>query len=160
MAVSGVGKALGAGLWAVMLSGAAVAQTSDGFGRDDRWTRGEGPAACESIVTAGETSHIYVTCACDGLPSGILFTIGGTHAGTGEVSLSFDDAPAETVTLESGTLWADCADCTPGFADIVAKLRRYNRVAVGFDTGAEARFTLLGSAAAIGNCQPVPPESG
>lgn len=132
--------------------GPAGAQEAEGFGRDDRWVQGTDPASCDAVVASGPQSHIYVTCGCGGVPAGILFTIDGAPAGSGRIELAFDDAAPESVPVENGALWADCAACAPGFGAVIASLRRHHRVAVQFPDGAAAEFSLLGSADALGAC--------
>ncbi|MEM1129780.1 MAG: hypothetical protein AAGH83_04580 [Pseudomonadota bacterium] len=145
---------------AALLVALCAAAPAAGFGNDDRWTLGEGDMACEAMVTAGPDSSIYVTCTCSDLPPGILFTIDGADPGGGQVDLSFDGADPVTVSVDGGALWADCDDCQPDFAEIVAQLRRFNTVGVAFENDAAATFSLRGSSVALRDCAvPVPVDA-
>lgn len=122
---------------------------------DDRWSSGFGQGLVEASVSHGPGNSITVVCNVGGNPvagSAIWFELAGRPPGGDWVSLTFDGAVPERMSLWEGRITSDCPPCAGTFDHVVARLKAHSSVHVQFANGDGARFTLVGSAEAIGDC--------
>ena len=132
-------------------------QPASAFGRDDVWVSGWGQGVSEAIITHGAGNQIYVTCNDGGSPfSGteISFMLAGKAAMGSEVTLTFDGAAPERISIRDGAITSDCHACMASYEYVIGKLRGHTSVHVMFENGDSALFTLRGSAEAIVACTP------
>lgn len=134
----------------------AVPTSALAFGSDYEWTSGWGQGIAEAIITKGPGNQIYVTCdeGAGRDATGIRFTLLGQEPTGNSVLLTFDSEDPEEYSIWDGAIPSDCRACASTYEVVKEKLKRHNSVHVRFENGNATRFTLKGSAEAIGQCTP------
>jgi len=123
------------------------------FGNDQSWERGFGQGTAEAIIRKGPGNSIYVACeAGSGRPSSIFFELAGKAPNGDRITLTFDGEDPEQIWVSEGQITSDCRACAANFTYVVEKLKSGRSLHVLFPNGEGARFSLKGSANAIGEC--------
>lgn len=122
------------------------------------WNRSDESGSHRAWVNAGKGNRIELTCdgSAETNKTVAIITIDGLRPmPETNVSFVFDKSPAETFTANgNGIFSSECNSCAGVFGGIVQGLVNNNSVQVKFNNGAEAQFSLAGSAGAIGECTP------
>lgn len=140
-----------------LLVGSVVTGRVNACGNDYEWTAGWGQGISEAIITRGSGNSIYVTCGEHyGRPghTGIRFMLAGDSPNGSEITLTFDQNDPERIWIDDGSITSNCRACASNYLYVIKKLKRHSSVHVLSQDGAAARFSLSGSAKAIGNCAP------
>lgn len=122
------------------------------------WNRSDEPSSHRAWVEAGKGNRIELTCdgSAETNKTVAIITIDGLRPmPETNVSFIFDKSPAETFSANgNGIFSSECNSCAGVFGGIVQGLVKSKSVQVKFSNGAEAQFSLAGSANAIGECTP------
>jgi hypothetical protein len=125
------------------------------FGNDERWVSGFGQGVKEAVIRKGSGNSIYVACSgSSSSPSSVNFSLAGRSPTGDSVTLTFDGLDPERIWISKwGEVSSDCRACATNFDYVINKLKSHSSVHVMFENGDSARFTLEGSANAIGQCK-------
>lgn len=138
-----------------LLTAVTLASSAAAFGSDDRWQSGWGQGVAEAIVKKGPGNQIYVTCddGADRNETKISFMLAGQSPTGSSVVLTFDAKDPSDYMIIDGEIRSDCRACAATYDAVIENFRRHKSVHVRFENGNAARFTLAGSAKAIGKCK-------